>query len=102
MMTTPENCTSLLDVREAIDRIDHDIIRALGRRMKYVRAASRFKTSEAAIPAPERVAAMLPERARWAEENGLEPSFAEALFAQIIHWYIDEQIKYWRQTRGMA
>ncbi|WP_028498980.1 isochorismate lyase [Microvirgula aerodenitrificans] len=101
-MTTPENCSSLLEVRDAIDRIDHEIIQALGRRMEYVRAASRFKASEAAIPAPERVAAMLPARARWAEENGFDPAFAETLFSQLIHWYIDEQVKYWRQTRGIA
>lgn len=102
MMKTPEDCTGLADIREAIDRIDLDIVQALGRRMDYVKAASRFKASEAAIPAPERVAAMLPERARWAEENGLDAPFVEGLFAQIIHWYIAEQIKYWRQTRGAA
>lgn len=101
-MKIPENCTSLLDIRVAIDRIDHDIIQALGRRMDYVKAASRFKASEAAIPAPERVAVMLPERARWAEENGLDAPFVEAVFSQIIHWYIAEQIKYWRQTQGGA
>ncbi len=59
-MKTPEDCTGLADIREAIDRIDLDIVQALGRRMDYVKAASRFKASEAAIPAPERVAAMLP------------------------------------------
>ena len=101
-MKTPEDCTGLADIREAIDRIDLDIVQALGRRMDYVKAASRFKASEAAIPAPERVAAMLPERARWAEENGLDAPFVGGLFAQIIHWYIADQIKYWRQTRGAA
>ncbi|MGC3048261.1 chorismate mutase family protein, partial [Pseudomonas aeruginosa] len=59
------------DTRHPIDRIDLQIVQALGRRMDYVTAASRFKASEPAIPAPERVAAMHPERARWAEVNGL-------------------------------
>lgn len=101
-MKNPEDCTSLADIRQAIDHIDQDIIQALGRRMDYVKAASAFKASEAAIPAPERVAAMLPERARWAQENDLDGLFIEGLFRQIIHWYIAEQIKYWRQTRGAA
>ena len=81
--------------------IDLDIVQALGRRMDYVKAASRFKASEAAIPAPERVAAMLPS-APAGPRNGLDAPFVEGLFAQIIHWYIAEQIKYWRQTRGAA
>lgn len=101
-MKMPEDCTGLSEIREAIDRIDHDIVQSLGRRMDYVKAASRFKANESAIPAPDRVAAMLPERARWAEENGLDAPFVESLFSQIIHWYIAEQIKYWRQTRGTA
>ncbi|TRX74492.1 isochorismate lyase [Pseudomonas mangiferae] len=101
-MKSPERCTGLPDIREAIDRIDLEIVQALGRRMQYVKAASRFKPDEASIAAPERVAAMLPERARWAAENGLDATFVEALFAQVIHWYIAEQIAYWRQTRGAA
>ncbi|WP_353980208.1 isochorismate lyase [Salinicola endophyticus] len=101
-MQPAEECTSLTDIRQAIDRIDRDIIQTLGRRMDYVKAASCFKSSEAEIPAPERVAAMLPERARWALESGLDAAFIESLFVQIIHWYIDQQIEYWRQTRGSA
>lgn len=38
-MKTPEDCTGLADIREAIDRIDLDIVQALGRRMDYVKAA---------------------------------------------------------------
>ncbi|WP_201317084.1 chorismate mutase, partial [Burkholderia sp. E168m15] len=64
-MKTPDACTGLPDIREAIDRLDADIIDALGRRMQYVLAASRFKPNEASIAAPERVAAMLPDRRRW-------------------------------------
>ncbi|WIX32335.1 isochorismate lyase [Salinicola sp. JS01] len=101
-MKIPEACSSLADIRDAIDRIDHEIIEALGRRMDYVKAASRFKESESAIPAPERVAAMLPQRAAWAREHGLDADFIENLFVQVIHWYIDQQIDYWRQTRGRA
>lgn len=101
-MKEPDDCGSLADIREAIDRIDEDIIRALGRRMGYVKAASRFKPTEASIPAPERVAAMLPERARWARENGLDPLFIQGVFSQLIDWYIAEQVKHWQQNRPHA
>ncbi|WP_413205734.1 isochorismate lyase [Rhodospirillum sp. A1_3_36] len=101
-MKKPEDCLDLLDIREGIDQIDHDIIAALGRRMAYVKAASRFKPDQASIPAPDRVAAMLPERARWAQENGLSPHFIEDLFSRLIQWYIAEQVAYWKRERAAS
>jgi len=101
-ITSPEECRNLDDIRQAIDRIDQDIIGALGQRMRYVLAASRYKLSEDSIPAPERVAAMLPERYRWAEDAGLDGKFVQALYAQIIQWFILEQIDYWRRQRSAA
>ncbi|ABN86284.1 isochorismate-pyruvate lyase [Burkholderia pseudomallei] len=101
-MKTPDQCTGLADIREAIDRLDADIIAALGARMQYVKAASRFKPTEASIAAPERVAAMLPDRRRWAEQAGLDGAFVETLYAQIIAWYIEQQTRHWRRQRGLA
>lgn len=99
-MKLPDECQNLFDIRQSIDQIDRSIIRSLGERMAYVRAASKFKPDEASIPAPSRVAEMLPERRIWAEENGLDASFIEKIFSQLINWYIAEQVKYWRHSRG--
>lgn len=98
----PEQATCLDDIRVAIDSIDHDIIRALALRMRYVERASYFKASEADIPAPERVAVMLPERRQWAEDAGFDGDFALELYERIIPWYISRQIAYWRKQRGLA
>ena len=42
-----------------IDRIDRGILALLGERAGYVHAAARFKSSEADVEAPSRLAAML-------------------------------------------
>lgn len=97
-MRTPEACQDLNDVRIGIDTLDQQIIQALGQRLAYVKAAAQFKPSEASIPAPERVAAMLPLRREWATDAGLDPAFIGPLFAQIIQWNIDQQILHWRMT----
>ena len=68
----------------------------------YVKAAARFKPTESSIAAPERVAQMLPQRREWAEQAGLDPHFVETLFAQIIHWYIGQQVLHWRAMRTLA
>lgn len=92
----PDECQSLDDIRRGIDAIDGQIIALLGLRLRYVLNATRFKSSEAAIPAPERVAAMLPDRREWSEKAGLSPDFTVPLFAQIIQWFIQQQIQHWR------
>lgn len=99
-MKSPDQCSSLGDIREAIDILDHRVIEALGQRLHYVKEATRFKANEQAIPAPDRVANMLPQRRDWAEKAGLDSHFVEPLYAQIIYWFIGEQIRYWRLQQG--
>lgn len=94
----PEDCRSLDDIRQGIDAIDARIVALLGLRLRYVLNAAQFKASEAAIPAPERVASMLSKRRDWSEETGLSPDFTVPLFAQIIQWFIQQQVKHWRNT----
>ncbi|MBK4995572.1 isochorismate lyase [Pseudomonas sp. S37] len=101
-MKTPDACEGLPDIRFAIDALDQQIIDLMRQRMAYVKAASRFKPSESSIAAPERVAQMLPQRRQWAEQAGLDGHFVETLFAQIIHWYIAQQVLYWRSQRAPA
>lgn len=101
-MKSPENCASLDDIRVGIDTLDKQIIDALGQRMAYVKAAAQFKPTEESIPAPERVGAMLPQRQRWAAEAGLDPDFVGPLFAQLIYWFIGQQVHHWRTQRGLG
>ena len=101
-MKTPQACTGLADIRHAIDSLDQQIIDALGLRMQYVKAASAFKPDQGRIAAPERVAAMLPQRRQWAQDVGLDGEFIESLFNQIIHWYIAEQTAFWLQKKSKA
>ena len=70
-MKTPTDCTSLGDIRGAIDHVDRQIIALLGLRADYVHAAAKFKDSEAAVAAPERQAAMLQARRGWAISSAL-------------------------------
>jgi isochorismate synthase/chorismate mutase-like protein len=95
-MKLPDKCQTLDDIRVEIDRIDAQIIAAFGKRLDYVKAASAFKADEKSIPAPERVAAMLLARRTWALKAGLDPDFIEKIFRELIAWFINEQILYFR------
>lgn len=99
-MKSPEDCTSLDDIRVGIDTIDREVIAALGRRLAYVKAAAAFKPTLESIAAPDRVGHMIPERRIWAQEAGLDADFIGPLFAQIIHWFIAQQVRHWQELRS--
>jgi isochorismate pyruvate lyase len=95
-MKTPTDCTSLDDVRSAIDHVDQQIVALLGLRAAYVRAAAPFKTSEADVAAPDRLAAMLHVRRQWAALEGLDPDFVEKLYRDLVAWFISHEREHWK------
>lgn len=95
-MKSPAECASLEEVRAEIDRIDRAIVALIGERAGYVHAAARFKTSEAAVAAPERQSAMLGVRRAWAEEAGLDPDIVEKLYRELVAYFIVRETEHWK------
>lgn len=95
-MKTPDDCQNMADIRAEIDRLDRQVIALLGQRFTYVKAASKFKTSETDVKAPERVQAMLQQRRAWAEEAGLSADVIEKLYRDLVNYFIEEEMKHWR------
>jgi isochorismate pyruvate lyase len=98
-MTPPEKCSSLDEVRREIDSLDEEIVRLIGRRAHYVKAAARFKTSEQHVAEPDRQAAMLAVRRQWAEREGLDPEIIEDLYRRLVAWFIQRELDHWRDGR---
>lgn len=87
-MKSAAECTSLAEVRTAIDTLDRELLALLGRRAAYVHAAARFKTDAASVRAPDRVQAMLEQRRAWALEEGLDPDVVAELFSLLVAYFI--------------
>ncbi|MBD2093729.1 isochorismate lyase [Trichocoleus sp. FACHB-591] len=98
-MKSPEQCESITDIRTEIDRLDRQVLALLGQRFAYVKAASKFKTSETSVRAPERLQAMLQQRRVWAEEQGLNADAIEKMYQDLVNHFIDEEMKHWKQSR---
>ena len=77
-------CASLGEVRDNIDRIDREIVRAMAERSKYVREAGRFKKSAAEVDAPQRVEQVVQKAKALAAQDGLPPEVAEATYRAMI------------------
>lgn len=95
-MKAPNECLNMHDIRAEIDAIDHQIINAFAKRFAYVKVASKFKTSETSVKAPERLKSMLQQRRIWAEEQGLNPDVVEKLYQDLVNYFIQEELKHWQ------
>ena len=58
-LPSPDECSSIEEIRGAIDEIDHEIVGAIGRRFEYVKAIMRFKSTADDVRAPQRYQAVL-------------------------------------------
>jgi isochorismate pyruvate lyase len=99
LMASPEDCKTLQDVRREIDRLDEQIIRLLGERARYVHAAARFKTSEEHVAAPDRQRAMMEVRRAWAEREGLSPDVIEEVYRRLVAYFIEREMREWRDGK---
>ncbi len=96
-MKTPGECTSLQDIRAAIDDIDRDIVALIAQRRGYVHAAATFKTSAASVSAPDRVATMMARRRQWAMDAGLSPEPIEHVFRTLVSYFTEAELQHWKE-----
>ena len=92
----PENCFGMEDVRAEIDRMDRDIIAILGKRFEYVKAATKFKSSEISVRAPDRLRSMLNQRRAWALDEDLNPDVIEKMYSDLVTYFIEEEMSKWQ------
>jgi isochorismate pyruvate lyase len=89
----PEECNSAEDVRNEIDKIDHEIIKLYGERHKYVEEIVRFKNDEEGIIAKERKRQVIQDRRKWATENGLDADTFEKMYNILIENNIKRELE---------
>lgn len=97
-MKPPDDCENMAEIRLAIDLVDRQVVALLGQRFAYVKAASKFKTSETSVRAPDRFQAMLQQRRVWAEQEGLNADAIEKLYRDLVNHFIDEELKHWKSN----
>jgi isochorismate pyruvate lyase len=99
-ITPPEDCKSLAEIRDGMDALDRQIIAILARRVAYVKAAAKFKTSAESVAAPDRVQKVLDTRREWAEQAGLDGDVVRGLYRDIVAYCVGEERKHWERLQG--
>lgn len=91
---SPNDCNNIDDVRNEIDKIDYTIIKLLAHRFEYVKATSQFKKNATDVQAKARFNSMLDQRMLWATELGLDGEVIKELFANLVKYFINEEMKH--------
>jgi isochorismate pyruvate lyase len=85
----PKDCTDMSEVRTEIDRIDRALVDLVAERFGYVERAWQIKLAnneEASVP--WRNQEVIDKVRARAAEQGLPPDLVEALWRQMIGWFI--------------
>ena len=80
---------NLTDVRQKIDAIDKQMFGLMARRGEYVKLAAKFKTTEAEVAAPDRVAIVIEKVKKIATESGADVVVVEQVYRIMIAEFIE-------------
>jgi isochorismate pyruvate lyase len=83
-----QNCNSMDEVRVEIDRIDEQMVDLICERFAYVDRAWQLKNAPADARVPWRIQQVIDKVRARAEKNDLPPELVEALWRQMIGWFL--------------
>ncbi|HEX7762252.1 MAG TPA: chorismate mutase [Cellvibrio sp.] len=90
---TPEECSSMSDIRTEIDFLDRAIISLIGQRSKYLEAATKLQTPDLMVRSPEQIKTMLLQRREWANAEGVDPDIIEKIYTDLVHHFLQDHLK---------
>lgn len=88
-MNTAAPRLTMADIRRDIDRIDEDLVKLLAERQRLVEQAIVVKKRDN-IPArvPQRIEQVMAHVRRLAGVHRVDPVLAEALWTEMLEWFI--------------
>jgi len=98
----PWECADMSQVRDEIDRIDRELVDLIAERFGYVDRAwqLKLKSAEGAV-VPWRIQQVIDKVRVQATEKGVSPDLCEALWRQMIGWFIQyEEENLRKQSEG--
>lgn len=82
------DCQSMDEVRLEIDRLDKRLVGLIAERFKYVDRAWQLKSNPEEATVPWRIQQVIERVRAHAEEHNVPPALTEALWRQMIGWFI--------------
>ena len=98
----PQDCRSMDEVRTEIDRIDQALVDLIAERFGYVDRAWQLKDRPDEAVVPWRIKQVVDRVKKRAVDKGLPPELAEAIWRQMIGWFIQYEEERLNETNGKA
>jgi isochorismate pyruvate lyase len=95
-----KDCSNMEEVRAEIDRIDSALVDLIGERFTFVDRAWQLKNSPAEARVPWRIQQVIDRVKARAAEKRLPPELVEALWRQMIGWFIQYEEERLRQSES--
>ena len=100
MPKMPDDCMSMIEVREGVDATDRELVALLDRRFGYMRAAARIKPSRDTVRDEDRKAAVIAAAKADAEARGIPADVVEDVWERLVEGSIAYEFDVWDKTRG--
>ena len=84
MAKKPEECQTMIEVREGVDALDRELVRLLVTRQGYMHAAARIKPNRDAVYDAPRIEDVVAKVLAEAKDKGLSPDIAEPVWRKLI------------------
>ncbi|SNS09477.1 isochorismate pyruvate lyase [Sphingomonas laterariae] len=81
---SPEDCSTMAEVRAGVDALDERIVTMLGTRMRYMDAAARIKATRDAVRDEARKAQVIDNAAAVAERVGVPTALIRELYDRLV------------------
>ena len=89
----PQDCENMEHVRTEIDLLDEQLIDLVAERFGYVDRAWQLKNNPDEATVPWRINEVIQKVRGRAEKRGVPPQLAEALWRQMIGWFIEYEME---------
>jgi isochorismate pyruvate lyase len=80
----PGQCTTMVQVRAGVDRLDEAIVRLMAERFRFMDAAARIKQARTSVRDETRKAEVIAKVRASAEREGAPPERIAAVYEQLI------------------
>ena len=95
-----KKCTTLAEAREAIDKVDEEIVKLIAQRNEYIKQIAHFKTSIDEVKAQDRINDVISRVRAQAIELDLSPNLINDLYVRMIDGMVESEIAEFRNAKG--
>ena len=97
---SPENCTTMAEVRAGVDALDRELVALLATRFGYMRAAARIKPTREAVRDEERKARVIAAAVAEAEARGIPGDVVADIWERLVEGSIAYEFTEWDKVRA--